>query len=219
MAGLINIAVAFSAVAKKNDGLLRVLSEEMQAAGINTPLRVCHFLAQISHESAGFTRLVEGLNYSTDGLVKTWPNRFRNPDGQPTELAKKLHRNPQGVANNVYANRMGNGSPESGDGWKYRGRGFIMITGKSNYEMYSKIIFGDDRLVKNPDLCTDLSVAAKVACAYWNKNNLNNLADKDDLDGISDLINIGRDTAKVGDAVGYAHRKELTIKAKKAIGI
>lgn len=94
-----------------------------------------------------------------------------------------------------------------------------MITGAYNFEKYSKIIFGDSRLLDNPDLARDYTVAAKIACAYWNDKNLNQYADKDDLDSISDLINIGRQTDKQGDAIGYAHRKELLNKAKSAIGI
>lgn len=210
MAGLINIAVAFTAVAKKNDGILRVLSEEMVNAGIDTPLSVCHFLSQMSHESSGFSSLVENLNYSSEGLARVWPKRFAK-DGKPNDLAKRLHRNPQGIANHVYANRMGNGSPESGDGWRYRGRGIIMITGAYNFEKYSKIIFGDSRLLENPDLASDISVAAKIACAYWNENKLNELAEKDDVVAITKIIN--------GGLVGIEHRKELLNKAKKSIGI
>lgn len=210
MAGLINIAVAFSAVARKNDGLLSVLSEEMIKAGIDTPLRICHFLAQMAHESAGFTILQENLNYSADGLARIWPRRYAK-DGKPNELALRLHRNPQGIANHTYANRMGNGDPASGDGWKYRGRGFVQITGKENYNVYSQSIFGDNRLLENPDLASDISVAAKIACAFWTRNKLNDLADKDDVVGITRRIN--------GATIGIEHRKELLNKAKKAIGI
>lgn len=213
MSGLINIAVAFTAVAKKNDGILRVLSEEMVNAGIDTPLRVCHFLAQMSHESAGFTVLQENLNYSAQGLLKTFGKYFK--DGSEVRYARK----PQMIANRVYANRMGNGAEDTGDGWKYRGRGIIQLTGKDNYALYSKIIFGDSRLLENPDLASDMSVAAKIACAYWNKRSLSEHADKDNLDAISDLINRGKITPAKGDAIGYAHRLELLNKAKKAIGI
>lgn len=217
--GLLTIAVAFTAVAKKNDNLLKILSEEMINYEINTPLQACHFLAQLSHESAGFTTLQENLNYSTQGLVKTWPKRFATADGQPNELAKRLHRNPQGIANYVYANRMGNGNPASGDGWRYRGSGFIMITGAYNFEKYSKIVFGDSRLLDNPDLARDYAVASKIACAYWVENGCSVQAEKDNADRVSDLINLGKITPKAGDAIGYLHRKELTEKAKKAIGI
>ena len=205
MSGLINIAVAFTAVAKKNDGILRVLSEEMVNAGIDTPLRICHFLAQMSHESAGFTVLQENLNYSAKGLLQTFGRYFK--DGSEVRYARK----PQMIANRVYANRMGNGAEDTGDGWKYRGRGIIMITGAFNFEKYSKIVFGDKRLLDNPDLASEISVAAKIACAYWNENKLNELAEKDDVVGITKIIN--------GGLVGIEHRKELLNKAKKSVGI
>lgn len=213
MSGLINIAVAFTAVAKKNDGILRVLSEEMVNAGIDTPLRVCHFLAQLSHESAGFTRDRENLNYSAKGLLDTFGKYFK--DGSEVKYARK----PEMIANRVYANRMGNGPEDSGDGWKFRGRTWIQLTGKDNYEKYSKIIFGDTRLLENPDLALDPVVAAKIACSFWNKSNLSKFADQDNVDAVSDLINRGKITPAKGDAIGYAHRLELTNKAKKAIGI
>lgn len=205
MSGLINIAVAFTAVARKNDGILQVLSEEMVNAGIDTPLRVCHFLAQMSHESAGFTVLQENLNYSAQGLLKTFGRYFK--DGSEVRYARK----PQMIANRVYANRMGNGAEDTGDGWKYRGRGIIMITGAFNFEKYSKIVFGDKRLLDNPDLASEISVAAKIACAYWNENKLNELAEKDDVVGITKIIN--------GGLIGIEHRKELLNKAKKSVGI
>lgn len=211
--GLINIAVAFAAVAKKNDNILKVLSEEMLSNNIDSPLRICHFLAQMSHESAGFTVLQENLNYSAKGLLQTFGRYFK--DGSEVKYARK----PQMIANRVYANRMGNGAEDSGDGFKYRGRGFIMITGKENYRVYSQIIFGDNRLLENPDLACDISVAAKIACAFWNKSDLSKHADQDNVDAISDLINRGKITPAKGDAIGYQHRLELTNKAKKAIGI
>jgi|APGre2960657404_1045060.scaffolds.fasta_scaffold00085_6 putative chitinase len=203
--GLINIAVAFTAVARKNEGLLRVLSEEMIKHEINTPLRVCHFLSQLSHESAGFTVLSENLNYSSTGLLKNFSKYFK--DGSELKYA----RNPKAIASRVYANRMGNGSEDTEEGWRYRGRGYIQITGKFNYEKYSKSIFGDSRLLENPDLALDYIIAAKIACAFWKENNLNSLADKDDLIGITKKIN--------GGTNGIDHRRELLKKAKDAVGI
>ena len=172
---------------------------------INTPLRSSHFLAQMSHESAGFTRFVENLNYSSEGLLKIFGKYFKNG------LERQYERQPQKIANRVYASRMGNGDEASGDGWRFRGRGIIMITGRNNYKFYSQLIFKDDRLLLNPDLTADLSVACKIACAYWSVNKLNELADKDDLLGITRRIN--------GGTIGLQHRSELLQKAKKAIGI
>lgn len=202
---ILTIAVAFSAVAKKNEGLLSILAEELPKYGIDTPLRICHFLSQLSHESAGFTIMQENLNYSSEGLLKIF-KRYFSP-----ELAKHYQRKPQMIANKVYANRMGNGGESSGDGWKYRGRGFIQLTGKSNYIKYSKLVFRDDRLVTNPDLATDLKTACLIACEFWKENSLNTLADKDDVHSITKKIN--------GGLNGIEHRKELLAKAKQAIGV
>lgn len=153
--------------------------------GINTPLRLAHFLAQLAHESGGFTRLVENLNYSADGLRRTWPSRF------DLATAARFARNPEAIANRVYADRLGNGDEASGDGWRYRGRGFIQLTGKANYADYSQRLFGDDRLVRDPDLAATPEVAMRLAVAYWQAKGLNALADQDDLNGITRKINGG----------------------------
>lgn len=209
--GLLTIAVAFNAlVVKKNDNILRTLSEAMLKYEINTPLRVSHFLSQMSHESAGFTRFQENLNYSSDGLAVVWPKRF-SKDGKPNDLAKRLHRKPEEIANTVYANRMGNGNESSGDGWLYRGRGLIQLTFKNNYSLYSELIFGDNRLVENPDLALEVQTACKIACKFWVMSGCNELADRDDLLAITKKIN--------GGTNGYSHRLQLLNKAKKNIGI
>ena len=167
---------------------------------VNTPLRLAHLFAQLEHES-GLKPIAENLNYSSAGLIKTFPKYF-------TQLeAIKYQRKPEMIANRVYANRMGNGNEASGDGWKYRGRGFIQITGKNNYTLLSKDT-GIDYL-NNPDLLLTEADSLISALWYWKKNNLNYFADKNDLDAISDIINIGRKTDRYGDANGFAHRKEL----------
>lgn len=198
------VAAAFCAVAKKNEVLISLFAKEMQEFGICEPLQICHFLAQLSHESAGFAIIQENLNYSEQGLNKTFSKYFK--DG----LAAKYARKPQSIASRVYANRMGNGAEDTGEGWKYRGRGYTQLTGKFNYEKYSKIIFGDSRLLENPDLALEASVAVKIACAFWIENGCNSLALKDDVVGVTKRIN--------GGTIGLEHRKELTDKAKKAIG-
>ena len=137
--------------------------------GINTPLRVAHFLAQCGHESGGFRVTQENLNYSAKGLNGIFRKYF------PTEAAAAAYaRQPQKIANKVYANRMANGSEASGDGYKFRGRGYIQLTGRDNYTQFGKAI-GED-IVNNPD-----SVASKYALAsaawFWSKNGLNKLAD------------------------------------------
>lgn len=168
--------------------------------GINTPLRKAHFFAQIDHES-GLKPISENLNYSTEGLLKNFHKYFRIK-----EAARSYARNPQMIANKVYSNRMGNGSEASGDGWKYRGRGFIQITGKNNYRLLSAKTGVE--YINNPDLLLNEADAMISALWYWNTSNLNKHADNDDLDAISDLINLGRETEKYGDANGFIDRKQ-----------
>ncbi|HCE9914838.1 TPA: glycoside hydrolase family 19 protein, partial [Pseudomonas aeruginosa] len=109
------------------------LNVAMGRFGITSPVRVVAFLAQVGHESSQLTRLVENLNYSAQGLAATWPSRYLGADGQPNALAQRLARKPRAIANNAYASRNGNGDEASGDGWRYRGRGLLQITGRSNY--------------------------------------------------------------------------------------
>lgn len=117
----------------------------MQKFGITTTLRLAHFLAQCAHESANFTALRENLNYSAQSLRKVFGKYF------PTDaLANAYARQPEKIANRVYGGRMGNGDEASGDGFKFRGRGYIQLTGKSNYKLFGDFI-GDD-LIANPDL-------------------------------------------------------------------
>ena len=112
-----------------------VLNKLLPKYQIDSPQRIAAFLAQTIHESAYFTDLHENLNYGLAGLVATWPKRFTTP-----ELANKYARHPEMSANFVYANRLGNGDEDSGDGWKYRGRGLIQLTGKSNYQAFADSI-------------------------------------------------------------------------------
>ena len=151
---------------------------------ISTPERQACFLGQCAHESGGFTALSENLNYSASSLCRVWPKRFPTvTDGQNYE------RNPQKIANKVYANRMGNGDEESGEGFAYRGRGLIQLTGKSNYEACGDAIGVD--LVSTPDLVATPEYAALSAGWFWNKNNLNKFADANDMEGLTKKINGG----------------------------
>jgi len=111
---------------------------------INTPLRLAHFLSQCHHESAGFTAIRENLNYSAEGLLKVFPKYFNR------QLANECARKPVRIANIAYANRMGNGNEASGDGFHYSGKGYIQLTGKESFRLFSDITM--DNLVKNPDL-------------------------------------------------------------------
>jgi putative chitinase len=151
---------------------------------ISTPERQACFLGQCAHESGGFTALSENLNYSAASLCRVWPKRFPTvTDGQNYE------RNPQKIANKVYANRMGNGDEESGEGFAYRGRGLIQLTGKSNYEACGEAIGVD--LVSNPDLVATPEYATLSAGWFWDKNNLNKFADENDMTGLTKKINGG----------------------------
>ena len=155
--------------------------------GINTPERVAGFLAQTCHECLDYTVMQENLNYSAKGLQKTFPKYF----GSIAE-ANKYAKKPELIANKVYANRMGNSSSTSGDGWKFRGRGPIQCTGKNNYIACSKFLFNDLSLVNDPDLILkDKKIAIMSACWYWSANNLNRYCDKNDVVGMTKRINGG----------------------------
>jgi putative chitinase len=164
-----------------------LLVELLPNYDINNTLRLSHFLAQVSHESGDFLKLKENMNYSAEGLSKTFPKRFPS-----AKSALHLHRQPEKIANAIYCNRMGNGAENSGDGWKYIGRGLIHITGKSNYIDCSKGIFGDERLVTHPEILSDdKRYALMSACWFWIKSKLNDLADDDDIVNITKKINGG----------------------------
>ena len=181
------------------------LNKHMAFYGINTPKRIAAFLAQIGHESGGFSRLVENLNYSADGLAKTWPKRFANTDKKPNYLAVELERKPMQIANHVYANRNGNGDESSGDGWKFRGRGLIQLTFKNNY-LSIRDKTGLD-IYNNPDLLLEPDAAVKSACAYWDHNKLNRF--ENDFTALRKAINGGLNG--LDDCIKY-HEK-----AKKAL--
>ena len=112
-----------------------VLNVLMPKYDIDSPQRIAAFIAQCSHESGYFEKLIENLNYGAKGLVMTWPKRFTT-----AELANKYARQPEEIANFVYSNRLGNGDESSGDGWKYRGRGIIQLTGKYNYQKFADTV-------------------------------------------------------------------------------
>jgi putative chitinase len=162
------------------------LNANLSMYQIDTEQRIASFLAQCSHESAEFTHLHENLNYGAAGLMATWPSRF------PTRaIADAVERQPIKIANIVYANRMGNGDVESGDGWKYRGRGIIQITRHDNYKACSQFLFQDDRLLTQPDYLETKEGAVKSACWYWTANNLNSYADVGDIKTMTRRINGG----------------------------
>jgi len=155
---------------KLNPSIMLEIESLKESFQINTPLRLAHFLAQCSHESANFTAVRENLNYSADGLRKIFGKYF------PTDaLAQAYARQPEKIANKVYSSRMGNGDEASGDGFKFRGRGAIQLTGKDNYKAFDAVVPED--ILANPDL-----VATKYpltsAAFFFQKNNLWALCDK-----------------------------------------
>lgn len=178
---------------------------------IDTQQRIAAFLAQTSHESAGYTMLEENLNYSDVTMAAVWPARFavKGPDGKykldekgkkiPNAFAKALHRKPESIANAVYSNRMGNGTIESGDGWKHRGMGLKQLTGKDNHKRCGEYLGVD--LVAHPELLLEPIFAARSAGWFWHTNKLSKFADKGDIKGMTQVIN--------GGLIGYDQRQAL----------
>lgn len=162
------------------------ITAAMAKFDINTPQRQAEFLAQVAHESGGFKRLTENLNYDAAGLARVWPGRFSSGTG-PNELARDISRQPEKIANAAYGGRMGNTAPD--DGWKYRGRGLIQLTGRSNYAAAAAAL--NLPLLDQPDLVATPDVAALTAAWFWSKNGLNRLADARDTRGITQRINGG----------------------------
>lgn len=151
---------------------------------INTLPRVAAFLAQCAHESSNFKTLKENLNYKAESLVKVFHKYF------PTlELAQQYAHNQEAIANRVYANRMGNGPEESGDGFRYCGRGLIQLTGHDNYQAFADSIGAD--IEQLPEYLSTFEGALQSACWFWETNNLNKWADDGDITTISKRINGG----------------------------
>jgi putative chitinase len=158
-----------------------------------TNLRLAHFLSQCSHESGGFKLTMENLNYSKDGLMKFFSGYF------PGNLAESYAFKPEKIASRVYGSRMGNGNEESKEGWKFRGRGFIQLTGKQNYSIFSQFI-GED-CVENPDLVATKYPLASAAF-FFNNNNLWTICDEGSTDDVVTKV-----TRRVnGGTNGLAHR-------------
>ena len=184
---------------------LEALNLTLPEYQINTKLRLCHFLAQIIHESGHLKYNQENLNYSAKALRSVFGKYF------PTDaLAEQYARKPEKIANRVYANRMGNGDEASGDGWKYKGAGLIQLTGKTNYTKCSEFLGID--LVNDPSLVyNNPEICVKTACWYWSVNNLNKYADVDDIKTVTKRINGGYN--------GLEDRTKILNTAKKVLGI
>ena len=188
----------------KRAALLPPLQAAMDEFQVNAPKREAAFLAQVAHESAELNRFSENLNYGAPGLMATWPKRF--PD---LATATRYERNPEKLANFVYANRIGNGDEASGDGWRFRGRGPIQITGRENYDKYGRRLNVD--LVQDPDKAATPEVGFRVAGLYWQENGLNELADAEMFETITKRIN--------GKMIGLDDRLKYYARAKGVLGV
>ena len=163
-----------------------VMNKACNQYGITSDECIAMFLAQTSVESNNFSELVESLNYNAQGLQKYFPYHF------PTELSAQLYANqPERIANLVYAGHIGNGPESSGDGWKFRGRGLIQITGRANYVAFSLKQFGDVRLIQDPTPLEQIEMASMSAAWYWNTHSLNQYADAKMIETTTKIINGG----------------------------
>ena len=154
------------------------------AAGLTTGLRIAHFVAQTATETGGFRTLSEDLNYSAKGLKKVWPKRFPNDAATVGYVM-----NPVALANKVYADRLGNGPASSGDGYRYRGRGLIQLTGRSNYA--AREAETGIPLVAMPEMASDPKTSVRIATLYWASRSINILADADKVEKVRQAVNGG----------------------------
>jgi putative chitinase len=180
---------------------LKPLEDTFAKYDISTPQRQAAFIGQCAHESGNFKTLQENLNYSAEGLMKTWPSRFTTK-----EVADQYARQPAKIAGKVYNGRLGNTSEE--EAAKYLGRGLIQLTGRENYANCGTAIGAD--LIGNPNLLTDPEYAALSAGWFWNKKGLNALADAGDFETMTKRIN--------GGLIGLDDRKAKIAKALSALG-
>ena len=155
--------------------------------------------AQTATETGGYKSLVENLRYSAAGLTATWPARF--PDLPSTD---GFVNNPQALANKVYGGRLGNGPASSGDGWKYRGRGLIQLTGKDNYKARAQET--GLPLITDPDMAAEAEPAVRLACLYWKAKGINAMADADDIERVRKAVN--------GGLIGIADARTYLARAK-----
>lgn len=175
-----------------------VLERARRTSSVNTPRRLCHFMGQIFVETGGLTRMVENLNYRDPQRLDGLFSAVRG-----LEDARNLIRlGPEAIANRVYANRLGNGSESSGDGWRYRGSGYKQLTGRSNFRQIGQLISLD--IERNPELARDPSSAAQIAFKFWDTRQCSPFADVGNVEKVTELIN-GR--AKVG----LADRRAATL--------
>jgi putative chitinase len=182
------------------DSVIAQLPDTIAKFELNTPLRLAHFLAQAGHESGGFRAVNENLNYGAKGLRGIFGKYFKDD-----ATAKAHERKPEKIANVVYANRMGNGNTASGEGWKFRGRGYIQLTGKDNYTAFGKAIKED--ITSNPDLVAT-QYALLSAAWFFHKNGLHKIADQGATDAVVTLVTKRVNGGTIGLADRIKHFKE-----------
>ena len=189
------LAQALHMTPAKAEEWIDAINTTFETFDISTPEQQASFLGQCAHESNNFTALVENLNYKAESLCKVWPKRF------PTlEAAQPYHRNPEAIANHVYAGRMGNGDEASGDGFAYRGRGLIQLTGRANYRACGEALGVD--LEGNPDWVSSPMYAALSAGWFWSTHGLNDIAEN--IVAVTKKINGG--TLGLDDRVAKTQR-------------
>jgi putative chitinase len=182
------------------DAVIAQIPDTAKKFEINTPLRLAHFLAQCGHESGGFRATQENLNYSASGLKGIFGKYFKEAG-----LAESYQRNPQKIASRVYGGRMGNGPESTGDGYKFRGRGYIQLTGKDNYTAFGKAINED--MTANPDKVAS-HYALLSAAWFFNKNGLHKIADQGSTDAVVTSITKRVNGGTIGLADRIKHFKE-----------
>ena len=182
------------------DAVIAQIPDTAQKFEINTPLRLAHFLAQCGHESGGFRATQENLNYSASGLKGIFSKYFKEAG-----LAESYQRNPQKIASRVYGGRMGNGPESTGDGYKFRGRGYIQLTGKDNYTAFGKAINED--MTASPDKVAT-HYALLSAAWFFSKNGLHKMADQGSTDAVVTLITKRVNGGTIGLADRIKHFKE-----------
>lgn len=191
-------------------GVDAYIQEAFQVAQLNTPERRGLFLATVAHESAFLTKLVENLKYSAKRLAEVWPSRFA-VSGKPNRKAFRIQNDEYAIAEAVYGGRYGNAPEGEGDGWKYRGRGAIQLTFKSNYSRVSAWLKLGDLLVKEPQLVATPQYALLTAAVWWTDNSMNAFADRlrgKDPEGKADLLALARKKVN-GGTLGLDHVKKL----------
>lgn len=172
--------------------------EVFRQFGINdNPLRLAHFMAQVLHETGGFTIVIENMNYRAERIVQVWPSRFKT-----VAAAAPFAHNPEKLANKVYGGRMGNN--QSGDGFKFIGRGLMQITGRDSYAKFGRLLNVD--LVGDPDLAFSAESCLQIACEEWKEKGCNTFADEDSIRKVTKAIN--------GGLIGLGSRQDWLTKTK-----